>query len=67
VAAPPGQGEEVSLRAGQEEVSARAVQAARDNPAWRRAPPDRVASGRTEAAGKVCKDVRLDRAADRRV
>jgi hypothetical protein len=33
VAAPPGQGEEVSLRAGQEEVSARAVQAAQDNPA----------------------------------
>ena len=33
VVALPGQGEEVSLGAGQEEVSSRAEQAARDNPA----------------------------------
>ena len=67
VAAAPGQGEEVSLRARQEEVSSRAGQAGPDNPVWRRALPDRVASGRTVAAAKVCKDVRADRAAGRRV
>jgi hypothetical protein len=54
VAAVPGPGEEG--------VSLQAEQAAPDNPALRRAPPDRVASGRTAAAAKVCKDVRVDRA-----
>jgi hypothetical protein len=54
------------LRAG-EEVSLRAEPGARDNPAWRRVLPDRVASGRTEAAAKVCTDVQADRAAGRRV
>jgi hypothetical protein len=57
VAAPPGQGEEVSLRAGQ---------AGSDRPVRRRVLPDRVASRRTVAAAKVCKDVRADRAAGRR-
>jgi hypothetical protein len=64
---PPGQGEEVSLRAGQEEVSARAGQAEPDRPVRRRALPDRVASGRTVAAAKVCKDARVDRAPAARV
>ena len=50
----------------EERVSLRAEQAARDNPVWRRVLPDRVGSGRTVAA-KVCKDVRVDRAAGRRV
>ena len=63
----PGPGEEVSWRAGEEEVSSGPGQAGRDNPASRRAPPDRVASGRTGAAGRVCKRVRMDRRAGRRV
>ena len=55
---PPGQGEEVSWRAGQ---------AGPDRPVRRRVLPDRVASGRTVTAAKVCKDVRVDRAAGRRL
>ena len=66
--APPPAGTTAALRGvaavpgpGEEGVSLQAEQAAPDNPALRRAPRDKVASGRT-AAAKVCKDVRVDRA-----
>jgi hypothetical protein len=69
--APPAAGTTAALAAPpepvEEEVSSRAEQAARANPAWRRDLPDRVASGRTVAVAKVCKDVQVDRAAGRRV
>jgi hypothetical protein len=50
-----------------EEVSSAPGPAGRDNPVRRRAPSDRVASRRTGAAVKVCKDARVDKAAGRRV
>jgi hypothetical protein len=67
--APPRAGTTAALkgvalapRPGGEGVSLRAEQAAPDNPAKRRAPPDRAASRRTVAAARVCKDARVDRA-----
>jgi hypothetical protein len=57
----------VAVRGAQEGVSLRAEQGARDNPALPRAPPDRVASRRTAAAAKVCKDARVDRVLGRKV
>ena len=62
----PLPGAEVSWQVGEEDSSGRG-QVGRDNPVWRRAPLDRAASRRTGAAAKVCKGVRVGRAAGRRV
>lgn len=64
-AAVPGPGAEVNSRVGEEEASSGLGQAGRDNPVWQRAPRDRVMSGRTGAAARVCK--RVDKRADPRV
>lgn len=66
VALVPEPGEGVNSRAGEEEVSSGPVQAGWDNPVRRRAPPDRLASGPTGVAARVCKGVRVDRRAGHR-